>query len=377
MRPPLHGACGKGVSLPRQHRRGYQSFSLHALFLWTLFLSLPLIFGNASSVLAAPYPLPFDPFLAPESFGCKHLLVPGAEALPHEAVIDSHLLPGWKELPMKNGKNRTIESLVIKGSRVVHRKGKDGVASGPALVWIPAGGLVYDATPFETHLPVGDRGVIFGHTATLVGKKVVAETCRNFSVLAGRSFTVGDSVFTYLMPGPRHGPAVLWRTLDGVSIRPHAFDEYPAGQVPEKTSTQIFGVYTHAGQIAEYTAFTAPLMASETWRLDGKSRTIMANSEWFPHFRMVPISCPIGHHIGLMVYNDVPILLDAGKTLILYDGYLKIRVSSISPDGGAVVYALNGRSYVGHHGIDSLIGKGRAIAGILNTLGTIKKLQGG
>ncbi|MGC8530196.1 MAG: hypothetical protein ACP5OP_08410 [Leptospirillia bacterium] len=363
--------------MPKHHRRSFQFFSSRALWGPTLLLFLSMIFGTPSSVGAASYPLPFDPFLAPESFGCKHLLVPGAEVLPHEAVIDSHVLPGWKERPMKDGKNRTIESLVIKGSMVVHRKGKDGVSSGPAAVWIPAGGLVYDATPFETHLPVGDRGVIFGHTATLVGKKVVAETCRNFSVLAGRSFTVGDSVFTYLMPGPRHGPAILWRTLDGVSIRPHAFDEYPAGQVPEKTSTEIFGVYTHAGQIAEYTAFTAPMMARETWIIDGKSRTIMANSEWFPHFRIVPVSCPIGHHIGLMVYNDVPILLEAGKTLTLYDGYLKIRVSSISQDGGAVVYSLNGRSYAGHHGIDSLVGKGRAIAGILNTLATIKKLQGG
>ncbi|MDA8112802.1 MAG: hypothetical protein M0T83_10145, partial [Nitrospiraceae bacterium] len=331
-----------------------------------VFLSPPLAFllflaGGTLSAQADPYPFPFDPFMAGESFGCKHLLIPGAEALPHEPVIDSHLLPGWKEVPMKAGGNRTIESLVIKGSMVVHRKGKDGQPTGPALVLIPAGGLVYDATPYETHLPVGDRGVIFGHKAVLLKKKVVAETCRNFSVLAGRSFSVGDSVITYLMPGPRQGPAVLWRTLDGVSIRPHPLDEYPAGQVPAKTSTRIFGVYTHAGQLAEYAAFTAPMAVSETWKIDGKSREVAANSEWFPHFRMVPISCPIGHHIGLMVYNDAPILLDVGQTLTLYDGYLKIRVSSISSDGGAIVFTLNGRPYTGHHGIDSLVGKSRAM----------------
>ena len=343
----------------------------------TLFLALPPLFGPHFRALASGYPLPFDPFGSGESFGCKHLLVPGAQLLPREPVIDTQVLPGWKEVPMKDGKNRTIETLVIKGSVVVHKKDKDGNAAGPPMILIPAGGLVYDATPFETHLPVGDRGVIFGKEAILAKKEVQAETCRNFSVLAGRSFDVGDSVITYLMPGPRHGPAVLWRTLDGVSIRPHALDEYPAGQVPEKTSTRIFGVYTHAGQIAEYTAFTAPMMTRETWKIGGKTREIAANSEWFPHFRVVPISCPIGHHIGLMVYNDAPILLDTVHDMRLYDGYLTIRLASVNEKGGTAVFTLNGRPYTGHHGIDAVIGKGRAVAGILNTLGIMRKLGGG
>jgi hypothetical protein len=66
------------------------------------------------------------------------------------------------------------------------------------------------------------------------------------------------SILTYLMTGPKGGPVVLWRTLDGVSIRPHALDEYPAGQVPSKSTTRISGGYTHAGQIAEYASFSAP-----------------------------------------------------------------------------------------------------------------------
>lgn len=78
--------------------------------------------GGKGAARAASYPLPFDPFLAPESFGCKHLLIPGAELLPHDPVVDSRVLPGWTEISMKDGKNRTIESLVIKGSRVVHKK---------------------------------------------------------------------------------------------------------------------------------------------------------------------------------------------------------------------------------------------------------------
>lgn len=341
-----------------------------------LILVAGILFAGGGSAHAASYPLPFDPFLAPESFGCKHLLIPGADLLPHDPVVDSRVLPGWKEVPMKDGKNRTIESLVIKGSAIVHKKDKNGKPGGPPLILIPAGGLVYDATPLETHLPVGDRGVIFGHWAILVTKDLQEETCRNFSVLAGRSFNVGDSVITYLMPGPKGGPALLWRTLDGVSIRPHPLDEYPVGQVPEKTPTRIFGVYTHAGQIAEYTSFSAPMIVAETWKIDGKKKTVPANSEWFPHFRIVPISCPIGHHIGLMVYNDVPILLDPDHEMTLYGGRLKIRLVTVHEQSGKVVFALNGRPYTGIHGIDSLIGKGRAIAGIENTLAVLRKLQG-
>ena len=332
--------------------------------------------GGGEAARAASWPLPFDPFLAPESFGCKHLLIPGAELLPHDPVVDSRVLPGWKEILMKDGKNKTIESLVIKGSTVVHKKDKDGKPTGPPMVLIPTGGLVYDATPLETHLPVGDRGVIFGHRAVLLKKDLEEETCHNFSVLAGRSFDVGDSVITYLMPGPKGGPAVLWRTLDGVSIRPHPLDEYPAGHVPPKSSTRIFGAYTHAGQLAEYASFSAPLLLSETWRIGGKEKKVAANSEWFPHFRMVPISCPIGHHIGLMVYNDVPILLDTDHEMTLYGGALKIRLVKIHEKSGKVVFALNGRPYTGTHGIDSLIGKGRAISGIKNTIATLRKLRG-
>ena len=335
-----------------------------------------LLAGGRGAARAASWPLPFDPFLAPESFGCKHLLIPGAELLPHDPVVDSRVLPGWKEIPMKDGKNKTIESLVIKGSTVVHKKDKDGKPTGPPMVLIPTGGLVYDATPLETHLPVGDRGVIFGHRAVLLKKNLEEETCHNFSVLAGRSFDVGDSVITYLMPGPKGGPAVLWRTLDGVSIRPHPLDEYPAGHVPPKSSTRIFGAYTHAGQLAEYASFSAPLILSETWRIGGKEKKVAANSEWFPHFRMVPISCPIGHHIGLMVYNDVPILLDTDHEMTLYGGALKIRLVKIHEKSGKVVFALNGRPYTGTHGIDSLIGKGRAISGIKNTIATLRKLRG-
>ena len=332
--------------------------------------------GGGEAARAASWPLPFDPFLAPESFGCKHLLIPGAELLPHDPVVDSRVLPGWKEILMKDGKNKTIESLVIKGSTVVHKKDKDGKPTGPPMVLIPTGGLVYDATPLETHLPVGDRGVIFGHRAVLLKKDLEEETCHNFSVLAGRSFDVGDSVITYLMPGPKGGPAVLWRTLDGVSIRPHPLDEYPVGHVPPKSSTRIFGAYTHAGQLAEYASFSAPLILSETWRIGGKEKKVAANSEWFPHFRMVPISCPIGHHIGLMVYNDVPILLDTDHEMTLYGGALKIRLVKIHEKSGKVVFALNGRPYTGTHGIDSLIGKGRAISGIKNTIATLRKLRG-
>ena len=278
---------------------------------------------------------------------------------------------------MGDGKNRTIESLVIKGSQIVRKKDKDARRTGPPLVLIPAGGLVYDATPLDTHLPVGDRGVLFGKSAVLEKKELVEETCRNFSVLAGRSFPVGDSVITYLMPGPKGGPLVLWQTVDGVSVRPHPLDLYPAGKVPPKTSTRIFGVYTHAGQIAEFQSFSAPYFKKEIWTIDGKTRTVTPNALWFPHFRIVPVSCPIGHHIGLMVTNDVPILMDPERPLTLFDGYLTIRLVRVDSKSGKVLFSLNGRSYTGTGGIDGLFGKGRAITGIRHTLDTLKKLRGG
>nr|EES53479.1 MAG: conserved hypothetical protein [Leptospirillum ferrodiazotrophum] len=90
-----------------------------------------LFAGGEKATRASSYPLPFDPFLSPESFGCKHLLIPGAELLPHDPVVDSRVLPGWREVPMKDGKNRTIESLVIKGSSIVHKKDKDRNPVGP------------------------------------------------------------------------------------------------------------------------------------------------------------------------------------------------------------------------------------------------------
>ena len=337
---------------------------------------LPLIV-LPESARGASYPLPFDPFVAGENFGCKRLIVPGAEILPHDPVIDPRTLPGFREVLMKDGKNRTIESLAIKGSRIVRKKDKDGRAIGDPLLLIPSGGLVYDATPLETHLPVGDQGVLFGKTAVLEKKDLAEETCRDFSVLAGRSFPVGDSVITYLMPGPRGGPLVLWRTVDGVSVRPHPLDLYPAGKVPPKTSTRIFGVYTHAGQIVEFQSFSAPYIQKEVWRIDGKKQTITADALWFPHFRIVPVSCPIGHHIGLMVTNDVPILLDPEHPMKLFGGYLTIQLVRADSKSGTVLFSLNGRSYMGTRGIDGLFGTGRAITGIRHTLDTLKKLEGG
>ena len=77
---------------------------------------------RGSKVLSGHVPPipPSIPSASPESFGCKHRLIPGAELLPQDPVVDSRVLPGWTEVPVKDGKNRTLESLVIKGSTVVY-----------------------------------------------------------------------------------------------------------------------------------------------------------------------------------------------------------------------------------------------------------------
>ena len=331
-----------------------------------LFMATFFVFFSEIAT-AQSYPVPFDAFISPESFGCKHLLVPGSEILPRNPVFDSEV-HGWKNVSMHSSRDKTIETLIIKGSQIV-RKTKNGKPFGDPLIYIPAGGLVYDATPLKAHLPVGDIGVIFGKRAVLVKKNVQEESCHNFSVLAGRSFPVGDSIITYLMPGPKGGPLVTWRTLDGVSVRPHPLDEYPVGHVPSKTSTRIFGVYTHAGQIAEYVSFSAPIIVDELWKINGEKKAIKANSEMFKYFRAVPISCPIGHHIGFMVYNDKPVVIDTSKSGIkLYDGYLKIKILKIEASSGKVLYSINGKKYKNKNGIDSVIGRGRVVAGIKNTL---------
>ncbi|MHB8369946.1 MAG: hypothetical protein ACYDBP_09735 [Leptospirales bacterium] len=71
---------------------------------------------------------------------------------------------------------------------------------------------------------------------------------------------------------------------------------------------------------------------------------VNTNAESFPHFRMVLIFCPIGHYIGLMVYNyDAPILLDTGQRMTLYGEHIKIRVIKLHEKAGKVLFALNGR----------------------------------
>ena len=149
-------------------------------------VSLELLFFSFPT-WASGYPLPFDPFLSPESFGCKRLLIPGSELLPRNPVIDARVPAGWREVPMKKGgSNRTVESLVIKGSAIGHKKDASGTVAKEPLIVIPAGGLVYDATPLETHLPVGERGVIFGKESVLEKKEMAEETV--FSV-NGRPYT--------------------------------------------------------------------------------------------------------------------------------------------------------------------------------------------
>ena len=355
------------------YKKGLLKMLIKTTYLSLFITAFMCYFFNVET--AYSFTLPFNPYMAPQSFGCKHLIIPGAEILPHDPVIDGNVLPGWKTIRMKKNKgDKTIESLIIKGSTIVALKDKNGKTSKDPMILIPAGGLVYDATPLMAHLPVGDTGVLFGKKATLLKKTLKEETCHNFSVLAGRSFLVGDSVITYIMPGPKKGPAALWRSLDGVSIRPHAFDEYPIGNVPQKTSTRIFGVYTHAGQIAEYSSFSAPMMVEELWRIDGKNKKIITNSEIIKHFRIVPISCPIGHHIGLMVYNDIPIILDTKNTMKLFNGKLKIKIIKIHKKSGKVLFSLNGKPYTGTNGIDSIIGKGRVVDGIKNTISILHRI---
>ena len=84
---------------------GTAAMRLGIVLVWTLVAGV-LGAGQEEVARAASYPLPFDPFIAGESFGCKHLLIPGAELLPHDPVIDPKLLPGWRTGADSGGKAR-------------------------------------------------------------------------------------------------------------------------------------------------------------------------------------------------------------------------------------------------------------------------------
>lgn len=62
--------------------------------------------------------------------------------------------------------------------------------------------------------------------------------------------------------------------------------------------------------------------------------------------------------------------------MTLSGGALHLRLVTVHERSGKVVVTLNGRPCTGSGRIDSLIGKGRAIAGIENTLATLRKLRG-
>ena len=329
------------------------------IVLGSLFLSTTAFAGNL--------PLPFDTFSSHnESFGCKSLSIPGANLLPHSPHIIAATPLGWSSLTLKNNtRNASVESLIIKGSLPVFKKtSKKKTAKG---IMIPAGGLVYDASLKEKHLPIHETGLLFGQAATLLHKTVVQETCRNFSVLLGRQYNVGDSLLTYKKMTP-HDPLIQWRSLDGVSIRPGAVGVYREGHFPQKTETLINGVYTHAGQLVDFRFFSAPLISSETWNIAGRTTRLTSGEQIFPGFHAVPISCPIGHHIGLMVYNTHPIFLQIGHPLSFFKGYLTLKVDHMDETGKNIVYEVNGQTMTGTFGIDTMMGQSRATEGVLHSM---------
>ena len=283
--------------------------------------------------------------------------VPGIYLMPHDFFQDRAGVPGWENVKIGEHRPSVIESLVIKGSRVIGQK-----------VVIPAGGIYYDATPEAQSVMEGERGVFLGHTLTLVKKTVQEESFVHYQVKLGYNFHVGNHIFQYLFNTKTGIPALLWRTYDGVSIRPQAFTQYKEHSQAVIPQTRIHGVYSDSKfPFAKYEIFSGPWISEELWETsNGQILRIKANDPVGDHSRVLPISCPIGHHIGLMVYNTEPITLDLGKKTAVFKGYLRLKIVKITPDGH-VIFTVNGRRETGYKGIDSLYGHGRAIDGIINT----------
>lgn len=292
--------------------------------------------------------------------------VRGIYLFPNNFTFDKRGVKNWKTLTFGKDKPNVVESLVIKGSRVKNK-----------TVIIPPGGLYYDAAPDKFSIPVGGESLLFGKGVVLEKMTVQEETDKNFEIMAGHPFHVGNHTLVYFFPTKNGLPILLWQTFDGTSIREKPLTQYKSGTSPdkEKWSTKIRGIYEKASpKRAIYQSFSAPWISEETWKTEnGKKIVIKNNEEMFPGYRVLPISCPIGHHIGLMVYNDTPIVLQVGKPKTLLNGYLKLRVSKIDKKGN-VDFVVNGQKKHGENGINSVYGLNRPTEGILNTIQILNHL---
>lgn len=271
-------------------------------------------------------------------------------------------LPGWLSVQSNPDSPPVNETLAINGAK---RFGN--------IVVIPPGGIFYDASPLAQGVPIGGEGVLLGHKMILLKTNMVIEEKKNIALRKGQVMVLGDHVIEYAFPAKSKGnlvPGVVWHTVDGVAIRPHAVDQSKAGETEPNHSgkTLIHLVYDRlAADSVHYVSASAPYFKNEAWEDESTGKTIILDFNSVlssdHRFSVIPIACPIGHHIGLMVYNTVPIVLPVGQVSTLFGGYLSAKpVPDASDKGFSLV--LNGME-VPHFGKTmTVFGKSRNTYGL-------------
>lgn len=179
---------------------------------------LPGAYGSELPPVREPFHLPI--FFPVHPGSASEL--PSASVDPQDPIFDFTGVPGWiQNRPVTNAMGVTIpkfEILVVKGTRL------DG-----KTVVIPPGGLYFDASPSRGEIPMtGSKDYFLGKRFIFVDYRTDIRIRKNATVDSKRWTGVGNHLYRLAAaPVPKvvPNPVVLWRTYDGVSIRPWAFTQ--------------------------------------------------------------------------------------------------------------------------------------------------------
>ncbi len=212
-----------------------------------------------------PFPLPI---FFPVRTGTSSAL-PSSKIAPLDPIFDFDGVPGWvQNHPLTNAMGVSIpkfEILVIKGTRI------DGKA-----VEIPPGGLYFDASPSRGEIPMtGSSDYFLGKRYFFVDYRTTIRVRRNVTVDPTHWTGVGNHLYRLAAPPiPKvvPNPVVLWKTYDGVSIRPWAFTqrwEKSGGRLTDQTPmTYLQGVIASVSQkppSIHYRSLSGTSISREWW----------------------------------------------------------------------------------------------------------------
>lgn len=265
-------------------------------------------------------------------------------------------VPGWSSVQMNQKTPLVSETLVISGAK---RFGK--------IVVIPPGGIFYDASPVAQGIRPGGEGLFLGKKMFLLKTNLEIEKKRNQTIRKGQVILLGNNVIEYLFN--RHGiPVIVWHTIDGVAIRPHPVTQIGKGIAWPVDSTLVRLRYDHVTpKNVHYLSASGTWFSSEDWLSGGKKLHINFNSilDLDTRFSIIPIACPIGHHIGMMLYNVKPIILPIAMTEHLLGGYLRLRPVSSKTGKGGFDLMVNGRKTGSFSSVTTVFGRARNTDGLI------------